>query len=205
MRSLNGLTGPEIAVLEVVPIPAGFDARRDAISRTYCYRVQAGAPPSPFERNRALWCPYPLDRAALEACAAALLGRHDFTAFTPAKTRHVHFHREILTARWTLEANSFPTAAVSTAAATARASTADTLSSAAAAPVPAGGSAILAFWIEADAFLRGMVRALVGTMLEVGRGKRSVDEFERLLTGLPRSESGDSAPAHGLYLARVRY
>ncbi len=64
---------------------------------------------------------------------------------------------------------------------------------------------ILAFEVEADAFLRGMVRALVGTMLEVASGRRELDDFERLLGGATRPEAGDSAAAHGLYLLRVTY
>jgi DNA segregation ATPase FtsK/SpoIIIE, S-DNA-T family len=64
---------------------------------------------------------------------------------------------------------------------------------------------ILCFWIEADAFMRKMVRTLVGTMLEVAGGQRSVDDFEALLRGAERERAGETAPAHGLYLAEVRY
>ena len=63
-RALNSLTGPDLAILAVAPAPAGFDARRDARSRRYRYRLETGSPPSPFERGRALNWPYRLDRAA---------------------------------------------------------------------------------------------------------------------------------------------
>ncbi len=68
-----------------------------------------------------------------------------------------------------------------------------------------GASGVLCFWIEADAFMRNMVRVLVGTMLEVAEGKRTLDQFAALLEGAPRQRAGDTAPPHGLYLASVRY
>ena len=100
LRSLNAITPPQVSVLAAEPAPDGFDARRDARSRTYCYRVLARSAPSPFERARALHWPHRIDRAALDGCAAALLGEHDFTAFTPTDTEHVRFDRVVLDARW---------------------------------------------------------------------------------------------------------
>ena len=64
---------------------------------------------------------------------------------------------------------------------------------------------VLDFWIEADTFMRHMVRVLVGTMLEVGTGRRDVTSFARLLEGAPRSQAGPTAEPHGLFLERVRY
>jgi tRNA pseudouridine38-40 synthase len=168
-RALNALTGHDLAVTAVAGAP-GFDARRDARSRRYRYRVETSSPPSPFERGRALRWPHRLDRPALDACAALLPGSHDFTAFTPTETEHVRFERDVLAAGWHEE-----------------------------------GDGVLAFEIEADAFLRNMVRVLVGTMLEVGGERRDREGFRDLLAGAPRAEAGPTAPPHGLYLIDVRY
>jgi tRNA pseudouridine38-40 synthase len=63
----------------------------------------------------------------------------------------------------------------------------------------------LVFAVTGDGFLRGMVRALVGTLIEVGLGRRNPEELSELLQGRPRSEAGPTAPAHGLVLERVFY
>jgi len=77
-----------------------FDARRDATSRTYCYRVLARRTRGVFERRRAFWWPREIDRDALAQCAAALCGAHDFTAFTPSETEHSWFRCDVLRAEW---------------------------------------------------------------------------------------------------------
>ena len=119
------------AVLESEAVPDGFDARRDARSRTYRYRVLTRPARSPFERGRSLWWPRPLDRAALDECAAALVGTHDFTAFTRPTPTTCASSATCFRAEWRDE-----------------------------------GDGLLAFWIEADTFMRHMVRVLVGTMLD---------------------------------------
>src|SRR5918998_1484375 len=88
LRSVNALLPDEIAVIAAEPAPDGFSARHHALTRRYRYRVPA---PSPFERSRALWWPHAIDFPALEACAAALPGTHDFTAFTPTGGYHQRF------------------------------------------------------------------------------------------------------------------
>jgi tRNA pseudouridine38-40 synthase len=97
---LNGLLDDDVAVLAAEPAPSGFDARRDATSRTYCYRVLARRTRSVFERGRAYWWRGRLDLDALGECAEAVAGRHDFTAFTPTETEHSRFQRNVLHAEW---------------------------------------------------------------------------------------------------------
>jgi tRNA pseudouridine38-40 synthase len=168
-RSLNGVLPSDIAVRSAASVLDGFDARRSARSRTYCYRVLARPAASPFERGRALWWSRALDEEALAGCADVLLGTRDFTAFTPTETEHVRFERDVFRAEWRREGE------------------------------------LLEFWVEADTFMRHMVRILVGTMLEVAAGRRTSDDFRRLLEGAPRSAAGPTAEPHGLYLASVRY
>ena len=169
-RALNAVLPDDMRVLASEQAPDGFDARRDATSRTYRYRVLASEVADPFERGRSLHWPRPLEREALDACAAAALGTHDFSAFTPTQTHHRRFERDVLRSEWAAE--------------------------------PGG---VLAYWIEADTFMRHMVRTLVGTMLGVATGRMAFTRFQRLLTGMPRAEAGDTAAAHGLYLESVAY
>ncbi len=169
-RALNSLTGRDVSVPGLERAADGFDARRDARSRRYRYRIETSSVPSPFESGRSLFWPHRLDLELVAECASDLLGVHDFTAFTPTDTVHRHFSRRIIDAEWIRE-----------------------------------GASILAFEVEADAFLRGMVRALIGTILEVGAGRRTRGDFRRLLEGGRREEAGDSMNPNGLYLLRVGY
>jgi tRNA pseudouridine38-40 synthase len=97
---LNGVLPRDLAVLEAGDAREGFDARRDALSRRYRYRVLASPVRDPFEEGRALWWRHPIDRDALDRCATAVVGRHDFTAFTPTQTDHVLFERDVSRCAW---------------------------------------------------------------------------------------------------------
>ena len=97
---LNALLPADVAILAATPAPDGFDARADAVSRTYCYRILNRRARSAIARDQVLWWPRPLDRDALHACAAALPGLHDFTAFTPTDGGHRTFRRSVTSAAW---------------------------------------------------------------------------------------------------------
>ncbi len=168
-RNLNALLPDDVAVRAATPANDGFDARGDAVSRTYCYRILNRRARSVWLRDRALWWPRPVDREVLRACAAALAGTHDFTAFTPTETNHARFERDVMQAEWREDGD------------------------------------LLEFWITADTFMRHMNRILVGTMLDVAMGNRTVESFVALLDGAPRSAAAATAPAHGLALASVAY
>jgi tRNA pseudouridine38-40 synthase len=171
-RGLNALTGDDLAVTGAELVAPGFDARRHARSRTYCYRVLAAPVPSPFDADLALYWPHRVEPEALERCASGVPGVHDFTAFTPTQTEHVRFERRVVRSEWRREE---------------------------------GSEDVWRYWIEADAFMRNMVRVLIGTMLGVAGGRRDVTQVCRLLEGAPRADAGETAPAHGLYLASVSY
>jgi tRNA pseudouridine38-40 synthase len=170
VQTLNALLPYDVAVLECVSAPPGFNARFDATSRAYRYRLLTRPARSPFDRRRALHWPHPLDPDALCACAAAICGTHDFTAFTPTQTEHVRFSRDVVRAGWRRRDDH-----------------------------------LFEFEIEADSFMRNMIRVLVGTMLEVGQGRRSPTQFVELLNGRPRRDAGVTAPPHGLELVGVGY
>lgn len=166
---LNALLPSDVAVLDCNPAPDGFDARHDAIARTYCYRILHRRARSVWLDGRAWWHGWNLDRDELQGCAQVLPGTHDFTAFTPKETYHRRFERDVLEAQWRADGD------------------------------------LLEFWITADTFMRHMNRVLVGTMVEVATGRRTLEDFTALLTGRPRSDAGATAPAHGLALASVSY
>ena len=100
LRGLNALLPPDIAALACDQAPDGFDARHAALSRTYCYRILARRTPGAFSQQRMFWWPRGIDFPALEACAVALRGQHDFTAFTPSGSSYRYFRRTVLDAHW---------------------------------------------------------------------------------------------------------
>ena len=160
----------DAALRRCVRVADGFDARRDARSRSYEYRVLADPVRSPLERRRVLHVARELDVGLLHQAASLVRGTHDFRAFTYTKSHHVRFVRAVEQSWW---------------------------------GVREGG--LLVYGITANSFLYGMVRTLVGTMLEVAQGRRDLSDFARLLEGAERRDAGPAAPARGLTLVGVGY
>ena len=159
----------DLALRRCVVVPDEFDARRDAKSRSYEYRVVNDEIRSPLRRRRAIYVARTLDLGLLHETARLVEGTRDFRAFTPSRSYHVRFERLVTASRWTRDGD------------------------------------LLTYRITADSFLYGMVRSLVGTMLEVAGGTRDLEGFARLLSGAERSEAGPAAPSRGLTLVGVGY
>ena len=168
-KGLNALLRPQVTVKSIEAVYDGFDARRDARSRTYQYRIWARPWPSVFH-GRFSWHVYaPLDIAAMERAAVFLEGEHDFSSFQAAGCDAVNPVRRIYRSCFASEGD------------------------------------LLLYNIEATAFLRHMVRNIVGTLAEVGRGELSPGGFREILQFRDRSRAGPTAPAQGLFLVAVNY
>jgi tRNA pseudouridine38-40 synthase len=159
----------DVALRRCAAVMEDFDARRDARSRTYEYKIVNDEIRSPLQRHHAGYAPQRIDLDLLSAAATLVEGTHDFRAFTPQKSYHVRFERIVTISRWSWDHD------------------------------------LLRYRITADSFLYGMVRTLIGTMIEVAGGRRDLTEFARLLSGGQRSEAGPAVPSKGLTLVGVGY
>ena len=173
---VNALLPADIAISALEPCGEGFHARFSATGRTYEYRLRNAQARRPLER-REHWFPQTLDLAAMRAAADRLPGRRDFSAFATGEGGIRTVRRAAWSSDWTSDWSSDPSAE----------------------------GRLLRFEIEADAFLRGMVRAIVGTMIWIGRGKIDLARFDEIVAGADRALAGPSAPAGGLCLIHVTY
>ncbi len=192
-KSCNSQLGPAIVVREAGLAPPGFDARRSAVSRRYRYLVVNAPVADPLLAGLAWHVSDPLDLRSMSAAADALLGEHDFRAFcrrVPGTSPEEPLVRRVIDARWTRLPGSSGHNAEGDRDAVAL--------------VPAEG-VLLAFEIEANAFCHRMVRSLVGTLVDVGRGRKRPSDMLWILRSLDRKESSQPAPARGLTLMAVRY
>ena len=206
MRSCNRQLGPAIVVREAGPAPPGFDARRSATGRRYRYLVVNAPVPDPLLSGVAWHVSDRLDLRTMAAASDALLGEHDFRAFcrrVPGTSADDPIMRRVVAARW-----SVVDRAGARAGSGGRGGP-DPLGSpgapdSQAALLPADGT-LLAFEIEANAFCHQMVRSLVGTLVDVGRGRKRASDMVWILRSADRQKASQPAPPHGLCLVAVRY
>lgn len=191
-RALNASLPSDVRVRAVADMPPGFHARFSARAKTYCYRVLQAPIASPFEARFAWHVTHALDRSAMRAALEAFTGRHDFAAFQAAGSDVRDTVRTIASARLIdagPRADDHPGAA---------------------APAFWGGAAatgppLLIVDVTGDGFLRHMVRTLVGTLVDIGRGRWPSVEMAAILASRDRARAGPTAPAHGLFLVGVDY
>lgn len=179
MASLVALTPDDISIRAVYQAPVGFSARFDAVCRHYRYRVSCGPTRPVMGWDHTWWLRTvpELDVAAMNEAATALLGEHDFRSFCKASSAELLLADGRSTSRY--------------------------LSVAKVNEVTEAGEDLLAFDVAGNAFLHNMVRAIVGTLVEVGRGHRPVGWVADVLAACDRSAAGPTAPATGLTLDRV--
>ena len=99
-EALNAALPDDVSVVAVAEAEPDFHARHSARARSYRYRIHRRRAPSPFERRRAWWVPWPVDEGRLAESASLLRGEHDFGAFTPTETQHEVFLRNVRAAAW---------------------------------------------------------------------------------------------------------
>lgn len=179
-KGLNSMLPPDIRAVRSMEASPDFHPRFDATAKTYFYLI-ALMPDEPVFFRRYAWSiPYKLDLRAMEDAASCLRGKHDFSAFRASGSDVKDSLREIIS----LELKKMKKMEFAT--------------------VPFRGD-YLKISITANGFLRHMARNIVGTLVEVGRGRMSPSDMKKILESLDRKKAGPSAPAHALFLEKVFY
>ncbi len=168
LRGLNTLVGRDIAIYSLRPVAACAHARFDATARSYRYFAHRGK--NPFVGRQSWQAPDSLDFDRMNAAAALLPGRRDFTSFSKLHTDVKTNICDLRAAKWI-----------------------------------ADGEGRWYFEITADRFLRNMVRAIVGTLVEVGRGRLAPEEMNDIIERRDRSAAGTSMPGEALFLWDIQY
>ena len=191
MRALNArLKAGDIRIRSIEETFDRFDARIYARTKTYRYAIWNGAVPSPFFRHVMWHVPARLDLARMTTAAQALLGEHDFAAFQGRGSDVITTMRTVLTAEM-VETNIDPGQPIALS------------------PLEPGTThgdgRLLRFEITGTGFLRHMVRIIVGTLIDIGRGQMEVEEMQAILASRDRRRAGHTAPPQGLVLWKVNY
>lgn len=212
---LNAILPREIAVHRIQTVDgqlsdahgAEYHARFSAVRREYTYFLHTHR--DPFTERYSLLYTFPLDFDAMNRAAAKLAGTHDFSCFQKVGSDTKSSICTVEEAFW----KPYTPSHIAVMGAPAPLPGQPEADSSRPSPANPGCSPCLAtpgqdYWyfrISADRFLRNMVRAVVGSLLEVGRGKRSIEDFTLLLSGGSRCAAGESVPGHPLFLSKVRY
>jgi tRNA pseudouridine38-40 synthase len=191
-RGLNALLPDDIAVVAVEDVPERFHATYDAVGKTYRYQIHNGRAPSVFDRHYTWHYPHPLNVAEMHEAGQALVGRHDFSSFEtagserPDSIRTIH---ELIVARDVAAAESFR----------------DSKNAVSGSRFYGNSPHRITIEVSGDGFLYNMVRTIVGTLVEVGVGKRGIEWSAEVLAARDRRAAGQTAPPHGLFLVSVDY
>jgi tRNA pseudouridine38-40 synthase len=202
--ALNAKLSEDVAVQAVESAPDGFHATRDAKCKRYRYSIYNDRRRPVFWRRYAWHVPTPLDVDAMHRAGQALVGPHDFVSFQSTGSERESTVRTIFAVEVTRAAA--PGSAPASESFREKASPQLTQRDPGAEPgAERESDALVTIDVEGDGFLYNMVRAIAGTLVEVGRGKRDVAWVAQALAARDRSAAGRTAPAHGLMLLRVDY
>jgi len=195
-RALNRALPESIRVIEAKNVPNTFHARHSAVAKTYEYRVRLAKSGcegicSPFLARYVFAFPWPLDLNKLESAAQHFLGEHDFQSFAATDPDSTTRNEKIT--------DSQPTDVEQ------QHSTIRTVFSSTWIKQETGDADLLIYRIRGNGFLHHMVRNLVGTMLDVGRGHLKAEAIPGIFAARSRSAAGPTAPARGLFLHSVDY
>jgi tRNA pseudouridine38-40 synthase len=189
LRALNArLKAGDIRIRAIEEMPDRWDARIFAKSKTYRYAIWNGGTPSPFLRHVMWHVPHTLAIDRMQRATAALVGEHDFAAFKGRGTDVQTTVRRVLSAD-IVEMNIHTDQPLALS------------------PLDGadGGGRLLRFEIEGTGFLRHMVRTIVGTLVDIGRGNMEVDAMRAIIESKDRAQTGQTAPPQGLMLWKVTY
>jgi tRNA pseudouridine38-40 synthase len=178
LKGLNSLLPPAIRILAVEEKEPGFHARFSARGKSYLYHLSCGGVGLPTRRLYTCHVSRPLALPPMRQCLALLVGEHDFAAFEAVGSRDLAYAGGRGSVRTIFRAEL---------------------------TVGAGLEPDLTIELAGDGFLRHMVRNIVGTLLEVGLGRMSPEDFAAVLAGRDRAAAGATAPARGLFLKEVYY
>ena len=191
-RALNAMLPPEVRVLGVEEAPSGFHARYSARSKTYRYWVANGEVANPFSWRYAWLLPQALDVAAMESAARLVEGRRDFAGFQGTGSPTESTIRTVFSSRFDQGTGNDQRSASDRQVPPEAPEVPDT-------------ARLLVYEVTGDGFLRHMVRNIVGTLVEIGVGRRPASSIEQILSSGDRRMAGATAPACGLCLVRVEY